>query len=114
MKALTKGKSDMGQSRTALLYGVLESTINGQCDDFWDELPEDITLTEDGCVGVVVAIAYDDPPLRLPLELSEIAIRYESEIATAAAQWVQFREQSRAFGLTIPAGALFLCEVECA
>ena len=104
----------MGQSRTALLYGVLESTINGQCDELWDELPDEITLTEDCCVGVVVAIAYDDPPMQLPLPISQIVSRYSSEIAAASEQWDRFREHSKAFGLTVPNGELLLCEVECA
>lgn len=104
----------MGQSRTALLYGVLESTINGQCDELWDELPDEIILTEDGCVGVVVAIAYDDPPMQLPLLVSQIVSRYSSEIAAASEHWDRFRERSKAFGLTVPKGDLLLCEVECA
>ena len=104
----------MGQSRTALLYGVLESTINGQCDEIWDELPDAITLTEDGCVGVIVAIAYDDPPMQLPQAVSQLASRYSAEIAVASEQWDRFCEHSQALGLTIPAAELFLCEVECA
>lgn len=104
----------MGQQRTALLYGVLESTINGQCDELWDELPDEIALTEDGCVGVVVAIAYDDPPMQLPLPVSQIVNRHSAEIAAASEQWDRFREHSKAFGLTVPEGELLLCEVECA
>lgn len=72
------------------------------------------TLTKDGCVGVVVAIAYDDPPMQLPLSVSKIVIRYSAEIAAASEQWDSFREHSKAFGLTIPEGELLLCEVECA
>ena len=42
----------MGQSRVALLYGVIESEIKGdKVDELWDDLPDEITLTEDGCVG---------------------------------------------------------------
>ena len=104
----------MGQQRTAFLYGVLESTIHGENEDLWDDLPDEITLTEDGCVGVVVAIAYDDPPMQLPLPVSQIVSRYSSEIAAASEQWDRFREHSKAFGLTIPEGELLLCEVECA
>lgn len=104
----------MGQSRTALLYGAMESTINGQCDELWDELPDEITLTEDGCVGVVVAIAYDDPPMQLPIQVSQIMSRYSSEIAAASVHWEMFRKQSQALALTIPDGELFLCEIACA
>lgn len=104
----------MGQQGTALLYGVLESTINGQCDELWNDLPDEITLTEDGCVGVVVAIAYDDPPMQMPLPVSQIVGRYSSEIAAASVQWDKFCENSKAFGITIPEGELLLCEVECA
>jgi hypothetical protein len=96
----------MGQQRTALLYGVLESTIQGENEDLWDDLPDEITLTEDGCVGVVVAIASDDPPMQ--------ASCYSSVIAAASIQWDRFREHSKTFGLTIPEGELLLCEVECA
>jgi hypothetical protein len=104
----------MGQQRTALLYGVLESTIQGENKDLWNDRPDEITLTDDGCVGVVVAIAYDDPPMQLPLPVSQIVSRYSSEIAAASEQWDRFREHSKAFGLTIPEGELLLCEVECA
>ena len=104
----------MGQSRTALLYGVLESTIKGQSDEIWDELPDAITLTEDGCVGVVVAIAYDEPPMQLPIPVSQIVSRYSSELAVASEQWDRFRYRSKAYGLTVPRGELLLCEVECA
>lgn len=104
----------MGQTRTALLYGILESTINGQSNELWKKLPDEITLTEDGCVGVVVAISYDDPPMQLPLPVSQIVSRYSSEIAEASVHWEKFRKQSQAFALTIPDGELFLCEVECA
>ncbi len=104
----------MGQQRTALLYGVLESTINGKCDELWDDLPDEITLTEDGCVGVVVAIAYDDPPMQMPLPVSQIVSRHSSKIAAASEQWDRFREHSKAFGLTVSEGELLLCEVACA
>lgn len=104
----------MGQSRTAFLYGVLEPTIKGENEDFWDKLPEEIKLTEDGCVGVVVAIAYDDPPMQLPIPVSQIVSRYSAEIAAASEHWDRFREHSKAFGLTVLEGDLLLCEVECA
>ena len=105
----------MGQSRVALLYGVIESEIKGdKVDDLWDDLPDEITLTEDGCVGVVVGITYDNPPMQLPIPVSQIMSRYSSEIAAASKQWDTFREHSKALGIAIPDGQILLCEVECA
>ncbi len=105
----------MGQSRVALLYGVIESEIKGgKVYDLWDDLPDEITLTEDGCVGVVVGIAYDNPPMQLPIPVSQIMSRYSSAIAAASRQWDKFREHSKALGLAIPEGQILLCEVECA
>ena len=105
----------MGQSRVALLYGVIESEIKGdKVDDLWDDLPDEITLTEDGCVGVVVGITYDNPPMQLPLPVSQIMSRYSSAIDAASRRWDKFREHSKALGIAISDGQILLCEVECA
>ena len=105
----------MGQSRVALLYGVFESEIKGdKVDHLCDDLPDEITLTEDGCVGVVVGITYDNPPMQLPIPVSQIVSRYSSAIAAASARWDKFREHSKTLGLAIPEGQILLCEVECA
>lgn len=104
----------MGQSRTAILYGLLPNDVNGLPDDATANLGPGIEYTEDGVLGARVGVAYDDrhPPLILPLDLESMDTLSRA-IERAHKRWERFSDKLRMLGVReIPRARLILTEVE--